>query len=210
MTEVMQNLGWILVFPGFLFTLVLGIVASWIVRKVSALVQHRIGPPVLQPLYDVMKLIGKETLVPEAANKFMFMASPIVGFSAVLLLATMLWRISFAPNEPFVGDIIVAIYLMVIPSLALILGSSASASPHASIGTGREMKLVVAYELPLVLAFLVVIIKTAAVVGPDRQLSLAAIAQNASIFSNFSLSGLLAFLVALLCIQAKLDRKSVV
>ncbi len=201
MTEVLLNLFWILIFPGFLFTIICGLLASWIVRKVSALVHHRIGPPLLQPLYDVIKLLGKETLIPEAANKFMFMASPLVGFAGILLLSTMLWRISFAPQAEFVGDIVVAIYLMILPSLALILGSSASASPHASIGTAREMKLVIAYELPLVLAFLVVIIKTAAVVGSGRQLSLAAIAQQASVFS---ISGLLAFLVALLCVQPKL------
>jgi len=201
MGEVVQNLFWILVFPGFVFTVICGLLASWIVRKVSALVQHRIGPPILQPLYDVIKLLGKETLIPEAAQKATFMASPLIGFSAVLLLATMLWRISFVPASPFVGDIIVAIYLMVIPSLALILGSSASASPQASIGTAREMKLVMSYELPLVLAFLVVIIKTAGLVGADQQLSLAAIAQHAPVLS---ISGLLAFLSALLCVQAKL------
>ena len=201
MSEVLRNLFWILIFPGFLFTVVCGLVASWIVRKVSALVQHRIGPPLLQPLYDVIKLLGKETLIPEAAQKATFMASPVVGFSAVLLLSTMLWRISFVPASPFVGDIIVAIYLMVIPSLALILCSSASASPHASVGTAREMKLVMSYELPLVLAFMVVIIKTAALVGPKQQLSLAAIAQHAPVLS---ISGLLAFLSALLCVQAKL------
>jgi len=106
----------------------------------------------------------------------------------------MLWRITIAQTA-FLGDIIVAIYLMTLPSLALILGSSASASPHAAVGTGREMKLVMSYELPLILAFIVVIIKT------SGQLSLAAIAQHTPVLS---ISGLLAFLVALLCIQAKL------
>lgn len=201
MTQLPQNLFRLLIFPGFIFTIVIGLAASWIVRKVSALVHHRIGPPLLQPLYDVVKLMGKETLIPEAGQTFMFMASPVIGFSAVLLLSTMLWRISFVPQSPFVGDIIVAIYLMVIPSLALILGGSSSASPHAAIGTSREMKLVISYELPLVLAFLVVIIKTAAVVGAEQQLSLAAIAQHSTVLS---ISGMLSFLVALLCVQAKL------
>jgi NADH-quinone oxidoreductase subunit H len=201
MTEVLQNMFWILIFPGFLFTIVCGLVASWIVRKVSALVQHRVGPPLLQPLYDVIKLLGKETLIPEAAQKGTFVVSPLIGFAATLLFATMLWRISFVPSDPFVGDIIVAIYLMVIPSLALIFGSSASASPQASIGTAREMKLVASYELPLVMAFLVVIIKTAPLVGSQQQLNLAAIAQHAPVLS---VSGFVAFLAALLCIQAKL------
>ncbi len=198
MTEALQNLFrllfWILIFPGFLFTACFGLIASWIVRKVSALIQWRVGPPLFQPFYDVAKLMGKEILIPQEAQRIVFMGAPLVGLAGVLLLSTMLWRITI-DQTTFVGDIIVAIYLMVLPSLALIFGSSASASPHAAVGTGREMKLVMSYELPLVLAFIVVIIKT------GGQLSLAAIAQQTP---AFSVSGMLAFMVALLCIQAKL------
>jgi NADH-quinone oxidoreductase subunit H len=200
MTDILNYIFWILIFPGFLTTLILGIIATWIVRKVSALVHHRIGPPVLQTLYDVLKLMGKETFVPDASQKTVFIAAPLVGFSAVLLLSTMLFRIAIAPATPFVGDIIVAIYLLVIPSLALILGGSASASPHAAIGSAREMKLVASYELPLVLAFIIVIIKAAPNIAAGETLSIAAIAQQ----THFSISGLLAFLAALLCVQAKL------
>jgi NADH-quinone oxidoreductase subunit H len=182
---------WIIVIPG---TVILGLIASWIVRKVSALVQYRVGPPICQPLYDIMKLMGKEILIPQEAQRTVFMGAPLVGLAGVLLLSIMLWRITFT-GSPFVGDIIVAIYLMVLPSLALIMGSSASASPHASLGTGREMKLVMGYELSLVLAFIVVIIKT------GGRLELSEIAAQAH---ALSISGMIAFLVAILCIQAKL------
>ena len=191
MSVLLNVLFWILVVPG---TIVLGLVASWIVRKVSALVQWRVGPPLLQPLYDVMKLMGKEILIPQDAHRGVFFFAPLVGLAGVLLLSVMLWRITIA-GSAFMGDIIVAIYLMVLPSLALIFGSSASASPHAAIGTSREMKLVMGYELPLVLAFIVVIIKT------GGQLSLATISQQPV---ALSVSGMLAFLAALLCVQAKL------
>jgi NADH-quinone oxidoreductase subunit H len=198
MTEASQNLFqllfWVFIFPGFLFSVVLGLIVSWIVRKVSALVQWRVGPPFLQPFYDVIKLTGKETLVPQESQKTVFMTAPLIGLAGVLLLAIILWCTTIGQTA-FVGDIIVAIYLMTLPSLALIFGSSASASPHAAVGTGREMKLIMSYELPLVLAFIVVIIKT------GGQLSLAAIAHQVPVFS---ISGMLAFLVALLCIQAKL------
>jgi len=187
----------VLILPAFLFTVAVGIVASWIVRKVSALVQWRVGPPILQPFYDIMKLMGKETLIPQDAQRFVFISAPLVGMAGVLLLSTMLLRITLRPEADFefVGDVIVAIYLMVLPSLALILGSSASASPHAAIGTSREMKLVMSYELPLVLAFIVVIIKT------GGQLNLASLAEHTPVLS---ISGMLAFLASLLCIQAKL------
>ncbi len=214
MIEALQNIFWILIFPGFLFTVVLGLVACWIVRKVSALVQWRVGPPLFQPFYDIMKLMGKETLIPQDAQRTVFIVAPLVGLAGVLLLSTMLWRITITQTA-FVGDIIVAIYLMVLPSLALILGSSASASPHATIGTSREMKLVMGYELPLVLAFIVVIIKMVGLVKAGfvesgqqltsddlvKVLSLAEIAKHAPVLS---ISGMLAFLAALLCVQAKL------
>ena len=191
MSSPMSILFWIVVIPGTVF---LGLVASWIVRKVSALVQWRVGPPFWQPFYDVVKLVGKEILIPQDGQQTVFIAAPIVGMAGALVLSMMLWRITIAQTA-FVGDIIVAIYLMVLPSLALILGSSASGSPHASIGTSREMKLVMSYELPLVMAFVVVIIKT------GGQLNLATIAEHTP---ALSLSGMLAFLVSLLCVQAKL------
>ena len=191
MSVPLNILFWVVVIPG---TVILGLVACWIVRKVSALVQWRVGPPLCQPLYDIMKLMGKEILVPQDAQRIVFMAAPLVGLAGVLLLSIILWRITVAQTA-FIGDIIVAIYLMVLPSLALILGSSASGSPHAAVGTSREMKLVMGYELSLVLAFIVVIIKT------GGQLELATIAQQAP---ALSISGMLAFLVALLCVQAKL------
>jgi NADH-quinone oxidoreductase subunit H len=191
MSLPLNILFWILVIP---VTVALGLVASWIVRKVSAVVQYRIGPPVMQPFYDVMKLMGKETLIPQDAQQAVFIAAPLVGLAGALLLAIILMRTALT-QAAFGGDIIVAIYLMVLPSLALIFGSSASASPHAAIGTSREMKLVMGYELPLVLAFVVVIIKT------GGKLDLAAIGANTTVFS---VSNMLAFLAALFCVQAKL------
>ncbi len=190
----MNNLFWILVFPGFIFTTITGFIAYWIVRKVSALVQWRVGPPLLQPFYDVVKLLGKETLIPQEAQQGIFIGAPVVGFAGVLLLSTMLWLITLR-QVAFVGDIIVAIYLMVLPSLALILGASASASPHASIGTSREMKMVMGYELPLVLALIVVIIKS------GGELNIARLAEQAPVLS---ISGFIAFAISLLCVQAKL------
>jgi len=191
MSALSNVLFWTGVVPG---TVLLGLVASWILRKVSALVQWRVGPPLRQPWWDIKKLLGKEILIPQEAQQAVFIAAPLIGLAGVLLLSIMLWRITVTQTA-FVGDIIVAIYLMVIPSLALILGSSASASPHAAIGASREMKLVMGYELPLVLAVIVVIIKA------GGQLNLAVIAANTSVWS---VSGMLAFLVSLLCVQAKL------
>ncbi|GAI66839.1 unnamed protein product, partial [marine sediment metagenome] len=56
-------------FFGFLLTAIIGLLASWIDRKVTAKVQYRVGPPLLQPLIDIVKLLGKETLIPAGSSK---------------------------------------------------------------------------------------------------------------------------------------------
>ncbi|MDP6685771.1 MAG: NADH-quinone oxidoreductase subunit H, partial [Candidatus Omnitrophota bacterium] len=71
-----------IVFPGFLFTAIVGLVASWIDRKVTARVQWRVGPPWNQPLMDLVKLSIKEITVPKDASKFIFFMAPLVGLSA--------------------------------------------------------------------------------------------------------------------------------
>ena len=54
---------------GLVGTVVVGLLSKWIDRKVSAKIQWRVGPPCYQPLVDIIKLLGKETIVPEAARK---------------------------------------------------------------------------------------------------------------------------------------------
>ena len=100
----------------------------------------------------------------------------------------------------FLGDLIVVLYLLVVPSLALILGGAASKNPLASVGASREMKLVMAYELPFILAILVPIIQS----GGQLQLAklLAWQAQHHSF--ALSISGVLALLVVIFVTQAKL------
>ena len=70
-------------FPGLLFTAVAGLLTSWVDRKVTALVQMRVGPPFLQPFYDIRKLLIKETCVPEGGAIGLFLLAPLLGFAAV-------------------------------------------------------------------------------------------------------------------------------
>jgi len=185
---------------GFLATVVIGLVASWIDRKVTARVQYRVGPPLLQPLIDIIKLSGKETLIPKGASKITFLMAPVVGFSAVILVSTILWLNNIAPQKTFLGDLIVVIYLLTLPSIAIIMGGFASKNPLASVGASREMKLILSYELPFVLALLVPIIQCGFTIRLGEMLT--AQSQNGVVIG--SLSGTLAFIVMLMCMQAKL------
>ncbi len=189
-----------LVLFGIVLTGVLGLLASWVDRKVTARVQYRVGPPLLQPAIDIVKLLGKETLIPAGAHKPTFLAAPLFGFAGVIAVSTLLWITILQPSQAFAGDVFVAIYLLTMPSLGIILGGFASGNPVASLGASREMKLILAYELPFVIAlFVPVILSGYAVRMPD----LAAFQAEARAFVLYP-SGFLAFLVALLCTQAKM------
>jgi len=188
------------IFPGFLFTAAAGLIASWIDRKVTARIQWRVGPPLLQPLYDLVKLMGKETIVPKSGSKMTFLIAPLAGLATITLVSMLIWRVLIWPSQSFVGDLIVVFYLMAIPSITLIISGAASANPLASLGASREMKLILAYELPFILAILVPVIQAGGQIGLGEIL----IWQwnNGTVVGSWS--GIIAFIVAILCMQAKL------
>ena len=189
-----------LLFYGFLLTAIIGLLASWIDRKVTARVQYRVGPPILQPLIDIVKLLGKETLIPRGASKTTFLMAPVIGLASVILVSTLLWINNIDPTRTFLGDWIVVLYLLTIPSISIMMGGFASRNPLASLGASREMKLILSYELPFVLAALVPVIKSNFSIRVGEILGHQA--QNGVIAG--SLSGTLALVVAILCMQAKL------
>lgn len=194
-----ENFFYFLIVPGFLFTAVVGLVSTWIDRKVTARVQWRKGPPWFQPFADVLKLMGKETIVPEGGSKAVFLSAPLIGLAAVTLVSTMLWLFAAYPLVGFIGDLIVVIYLLTIPSLAIIIGGSASRNPLSALGASREMKLILAYELPFILAAFTVVAKVGSIVF-GKIIGYQTV-QGMMILSP---SGAIAFLVSLLVVQAKL------
>ncbi len=182
-------------------TLVLGLVFKWVDRKVTALVQWRVGPPWYQPAVDIMKLMGKENLMPATARGTGFLLAPVVALAATGVAAAILWHAVARPGTDFVGDLIVVIYLLMIPALMTMLGAASSGNPHAAVGAAREMKLLLSYELPLLLAVLVAVVQA----GWTLRLGgLVAAQQGAPVV--FSLSGVLAIVVAIICMQAKLGQ----
>lgn len=190
-----------LLFYGFLLTAAIGLLGSWVDRKLTARLQYRVGPPVLQPLIDLVKLLGKETLVPSGGtSRITFLMSPVVGLSSVMVVSTLLWINNINTYNTFIADIIVVLYLLIIPFISIMMGGFASGNPLASLGSSREMKLILSYELPFVLAVLVPVIKA----GYSLRLGdiLFHQLQNGVIIGSWS--GILAFLVAVMCIQAKL------
>jgi NADH-quinone oxidoreductase subunit H len=189
-----------LIFPGFLFSAFAGLVLTWVDRFVSARVQWRTGPPVFQPFADILKLLLKETVVPEGAARTPFLLAPMLGLAAMCVTAVLLFYVNFVPRGSFVGDLIVLVYLLALPPLATIIGASASRNPLSAVGASREMTLYLGYELPFLLALVVPIVKS----GGSVRLGDFVLAQQAGGSFLYSISGVIASVIVLICIQAKL------
>ena len=149
----------ILIFPGLLFVAIIGLLLAGLDRKVLARMQKRVGPPVVQPFYDFFKLMGKETIIPDAANRTAYLTAPVLGFVSLVVMMLFIPVFGFSSFSSS-ADLIVILYLLTIPAVALIIGGSASGSPFAGIGISREMVTMMSYELPLVIVLLAIAKKT--------------------------------------------------
>lgn len=189
-----------LVFPGLIFSGVMGLLAGWVDRKVTARLQWRKGPPWYQNFLDIMKLFLKETIIPEGASRAVFFTMPLAAMAAAALFSTILLVINRTPASGFIGDLIVAIYLLMIPPIALMLGGFASGNPLASLGGSREMKLMLSYELPFLLSLAVPVMKCGYAINLGKIILL----QQSGAPVIASASGVISFVVMLFCIQAKI------
>ncbi len=205
--------GWRLILALFgmlLIVPVTGLVLTWVDRLVSARVQWRKGPPFYQPFADVLKLLLKQTVVPQGAAKSVFLIAPLVGLAGMVLVGLIIFLSNFgavvAQRSSFLGDIVVSLYLFAFVPLAFIVGASASRNPIAAVGASREMTLYFGYELPFLLALLVPIVKVARTWDVASALRLGGLVAYQEQFGPFlySISGVIAGIIILFTIQAKL------
>ncbi len=195
------NLFYFLVFPGLLFAAVTGAFLSWFDRKITARVQFRNGPPILQPFYDFFKLLlVKETILPKHGSPLIFLVAPIFAVFGATMAGVFILLPLLNITTGFRGDLIVIFYLLTIPSFSYIIGALASGNPLAAVGGSREMKLILSYELTFLLFIAGIIMKC------GQHFDLYSIIQAQKAGSPFigSISGVLLFVVGIFCIQAKL------
>ncbi len=143
-----------LIFPGLLFLAFLGLAGQFVDRKLYARLQNRVGPPWFQPAADFFKLLGKETVIPEEADRRMFALAPVFALGAVIASSFYipLWNVK--PLFSFEGDLIVVLYLLLIPTLTFFLGGWYSRSVYSTLGAVRSITQLFAYEIPLLIAVL--------------------------------------------------------
>ncbi|MCL2669187.1 MAG: NADH-quinone oxidoreductase subunit H, partial [Syntrophaceae bacterium] len=108
-------------------------------RRITARLQGRFGPPLLQPFYDVAKLFCKENLVVRRTQ-----TAYIVFFTLFMVFTGGIFFLG--------GDLLLVIFAMMLANIFLILAGYRGSSPYSSIGADRELLQMMAYE-PMVLFY---------------------------------------------------------
>ncbi|HTF99483.1 MAG TPA: complex I subunit 1 family protein [Nitrospirota bacterium] len=181
-----------------LLVLLVAPLCQGVLRKVTAIVQSRQGPPLLQPYYDLLKLLGKEDI--ESGD------SPVMQrFAAYLSLATVLTTACLIPlgfSAPLNrgGDALLLIYLLTLSGISTLLAGLAAGSTYSLVGISRQMMTMIALEPIFAITIIIGALHT-------QSFSLDTVL-NGSVYANeaFPWSGMIMLGVTLLAFQAFVDR----
>ncbi len=136
----------------------------WTERRLVGRLQNRVGPNrwgpfgMFQPIADLLKLIVKEDLIPQGADKIAFVAAPIIMVAtAILMLAV----VPFAKNTALADLNVGVLYVLAVTSLtsvAILMAGWSSNNRYALFGAARGVAVLISYEVPVVLCLLGVVI----------------------------------------------------
>jgi NADH-quinone oxidoreductase subunit H len=152
--ENLKDIVRLLIFPGGLFLLFAGLMYDWADRKLLAQLQNRIGPRWFQSIADVFKLLGKEEVVPDGSEPWLFRLLPIAALAGGLTAALYVPIMGFKPAFNFHGDLIVTLYLLSLLTMCMGLAGSNTMDRFSLIGATRTLTQLFSYEAPFLLALL--------------------------------------------------------
>lgn len=135
----------ILKFILVIFCLVfLPFIAVGVIRKVKALLQGRMGPRILQPLFDFIKLMRKGQKISETTT-WIFRVSCALNLATMIVIACLVPWLSFKPDFPG-DDLFLLLYLLALPRFMSILSALDSGSAFGAFGSSREAYLAMLVE----------------------------------------------------------------
>lgn len=123
-----------------LLTPLAGGILTGVDRRLTARMQSRMGPPILQPFYDVFKLLGKS---PRATNAWLVFSAYMYVVSSALAV----WIFFLG------GDLLLLFFVLTIGAVFQVVGAVCVPSPYSQVGAQRELLLMLAYEPILILVF---------------------------------------------------------
>ncbi|MBS3762244.1 MAG: NADH-quinone oxidoreductase subunit H, partial [Planctomycetes bacterium] len=144
---------------------VVGVLFLGLSRKIIARIHRRYGPPIYQPVIDVVRLFSQRSISHGALFELGVVFALAGSFVTVLFIplggtdvSKSLQPLAHGVLCPMSssGGLLVIMYLMLFGPLGIALGAGASANPNASIGVSRKLLLALAYEVPYLLVILAV------------------------------------------------------
>ncbi len=141
--------------------MIVDILLVWVERKVVARFQDRLGPNrvgpfgIIQPFADIIKLIIKEDITPDGADRLIYNLAPILSLMSVLLL----WAI--VPLAPVIFGVdlnVGALYIIAagaIGTLSILMAAWGSNNKFALIGAFRQVAVLVSFEVPMIATLLI-------------------------------------------------------
>ena len=121
-------------------------------RKITARIQRRYGPPLYQPIIDVVKLLTQKENI---SHGILFELGILLALAGALITIVFIPVGGIHPLSTS-GDFLLVLYLMLLSPLGLALAAGASENPNASIGVSRKFILALGYEVPFLMAALAV------------------------------------------------------
>lgn len=186
----------------------LGLILVWMERKVAAVMQIRMGPNrvgpkgIFQTTADTLKLLLKEGLVPDGADKLIFNLAPfVVMIVAMLILAP----IGFAKNIQIWNINIGVLYLSAISSLSVIgifMAGWSSNNKYSLLGAMRSGAQIVSYELSAGLAVLSIVVMTGSLNLKEIVLS----QENGWWIFKAHIPALISFVIFIIAVTAETNR----
>ena len=132
-----------------LLALVIGIFFLGLSRKIMARIQWRYGPPITQPVIDVIRLFSQKSF----SHGSMFNLGIILSLAGSLVLILFIPMGNICPLSNS-GGMLVILYVMLLAPLGIALSGGEAANPNISIGISRKLIIALGYEVPLLLVLL--------------------------------------------------------
>ncbi len=121
-----------------------------IIRKLKARLQNRIGPPILQPFYDLVRLLSKSETVSRDTS-WVFRTTAVANAGIMLILAALTPWLSFRPDTPSLSDVFLIVYLFALNRFFTVLAALDAGSTFGGFGASREVTLALLVEPAIVL-----------------------------------------------------------